>query len=188
MLYDAPLAQRFAERLLEEGIYAIGFFFPVVAKGQARIRTQMSAAHTREHLDRAIDAFTRIGGKELGVDVGRPVGRPYGDASSISAAVNSRHCPFGKSPSCNVPMATRTSRNTPMSSAASRRRICRLRPSSSTISSQAFFRRRAAGSPISPGAMRLAFDAIAHAAQFGVAGDAVDLHVVGLGPARSRDR
>ena len=66
MLYDAPLAQRFAERLLEEGIYAIGFFFPVVAKGQARIRTQMSAAHTREHLDRAIDAFTRIG-SELGV-------------------------------------------------------------------------------------------------------------------------
>lgn len=66
MLYDAPLAQRFAERLLEEGIYAIGFFFPVVAKGQARIRTQMSAAHTREHLDRAIDAFTRIG-QELGV-------------------------------------------------------------------------------------------------------------------------
>jgi glycine C-acetyltransferase len=66
MLYDAPLAQRFAERLLEEGIYAIGFFFPVVAKGQARIRTQMSAAHTREHLDRAIDAFTRIG-RELGV-------------------------------------------------------------------------------------------------------------------------
>jgi glycine C-acetyltransferase len=66
MLYDAPLAQRFAERLLEEGIYAIGFFFPVVAKGQARIRTQMSAAHTREHLDRAIDAFTRIG-HELGV-------------------------------------------------------------------------------------------------------------------------
>jgi glycine C-acetyltransferase len=66
MLYDAPLAQRFAERLLEEGIYAIGFFFPVVAKGQARIRTQMSAAHTREHLDRAIDAFTRIA-RELGV-------------------------------------------------------------------------------------------------------------------------
>ncbi len=66
MLYDAPLAQRFAQRLLEEGIYAIGFFFPVVAKGQARIRTQMSAAHTREHLDRAIDAFTRIG-HELGV-------------------------------------------------------------------------------------------------------------------------
>ena len=66
MLYDAPLAQRFAERLLEEGIYAIGFFFPVVPKGQARIRTQLSAAHTREHLDRAIDAFTRIG-RELGV-------------------------------------------------------------------------------------------------------------------------
>ena len=66
MLYDAPLAQRFAERLLEEGIYAIGFFFPVVPKGQARIRTQLSAAHTREQLDRAIDAFVRIG-RELGV-------------------------------------------------------------------------------------------------------------------------
>ena len=66
MLYDAPLAQRFAERLLEEGIYAIGFFFPVVPKGQARIRTQISAAHTREHLDQAIAAFTRIG-LELGV-------------------------------------------------------------------------------------------------------------------------
>lgn len=66
MLYDAPLAQKFAERLLEEGIYAIGFFFPVVAKGQARIRTQMSAAHSREHLDRAIAAFTKIG-HELGV-------------------------------------------------------------------------------------------------------------------------
>ena len=66
MLYDAKLAQRFAERLLEEGIYAIGFFFPVVPKDQARIRTQVSAAHTREHLDRAIDAFTRIG-RELGV-------------------------------------------------------------------------------------------------------------------------
>jgi glycine C-acetyltransferase len=66
MLYDAPLAQAFAQRLLEEGIYAIGFFFPVVAKGQARIRTQMSAAHTREHLDRAIAAFTKVG-LELGV-------------------------------------------------------------------------------------------------------------------------
>jgi glycine C-acetyltransferase len=66
MLYDAPLAQRFAARLLDEGIYAIGFFFPVVPKGQARIRTQISAAHTREHLDRAIDAFIRIG-RELGV-------------------------------------------------------------------------------------------------------------------------
>ena len=66
MLYDAPLAQAFARRLLEEGIYAIGFFFPVVPQGQARIRVQMSAAHTREHLDRAIDAFIRIG-HELGV-------------------------------------------------------------------------------------------------------------------------
>ncbi len=69
MLFDAPLAQRFAERLLEEGIYVVGFFFPVVAKGQARIRTQMSAAHTREQLDRAIDAFMRIG-RELGVIAG----------------------------------------------------------------------------------------------------------------------
>ena len=69
MLYDAPLAQKFAARLLEEGIYAIGFFFPVVPKGQARIRTQMSAAHTREHLDRAIAAFAKVG-RELGVITG----------------------------------------------------------------------------------------------------------------------
>lgn len=66
MLYHAPLAQEFAKRLLDEGIYAVGFFFPVVADGQARIRTQMSAAHTREHLDRAIDAFSKVG-RELGV-------------------------------------------------------------------------------------------------------------------------
>ena len=66
MLYDAPLAQQMAARLLEEGIYVIGFFYPVVAKGQARIRVQISAAHTQEHLDRAIDAFTKVG-KELGV-------------------------------------------------------------------------------------------------------------------------
>jgi glycine C-acetyltransferase len=66
MIYDAPLAQRMAAELLEEGIYVIGFFFPVVPKGQARIRTQMSAAHTREHLDRAIAAFTRVG-KRIGV-------------------------------------------------------------------------------------------------------------------------
>ncbi len=66
MLHDAPLAQRFAAALLDEGIYAIGFFFPVVPKGQARIRTQMSAAHTRDHLDRAIAAFVRVG-QQLGV-------------------------------------------------------------------------------------------------------------------------
>ncbi len=66
MLCEAPLAQKFAQRLLEEGIYVIGFFFPVVPKGQARIRTQMSAAHTREHLDQAIAAFTKVG-RELGV-------------------------------------------------------------------------------------------------------------------------
>ena len=66
MIGEAPLAQRFAERMLEEGIYVVGFFFPVVPKGQARIRTQMSAAHTQEHLDQCIDAFARIG-HELGV-------------------------------------------------------------------------------------------------------------------------
>ncbi len=66
MLYEAPLAQEFAKRLLDEGIYAVGFFFPVVANGQARIRTQMSAAHSREHLDKAIAAFTKVG-RELGV-------------------------------------------------------------------------------------------------------------------------
>lgn len=66
MLYDAVVAQQFAARLLEEGIYVIGFFFPVVPKGQARIRVQLSAAHTREHLDKAIAAFTKVG-RELGV-------------------------------------------------------------------------------------------------------------------------
>jgi glycine C-acetyltransferase len=66
MLYDAVLAQTMAAELLEEGIYVIGFFFPVVAKGQARIRVQLSAAHEQHHLDKAIAAFTKIG-KELGV-------------------------------------------------------------------------------------------------------------------------
>lgn len=65
MLYDAVLAQKMAARLLEEGIYVIGFFYPVVAKGQARIRVQISAAHSRAHLDKAIAAFTKVG-KELG--------------------------------------------------------------------------------------------------------------------------
>jgi|SRR5688572_23786892 len=66
MLYEATLAQEFADRLLKKGIYVIGFFFPVVAKGQARIRVQLSAAHTQHHLDKAIKAFTEVG-KELGV-------------------------------------------------------------------------------------------------------------------------
>src|SRR4249919_568756 len=66
MLYDAVLAQTMAAKLLEEGIYVIGFFFPVVAKGQARIRVQLSAAHDQRHLDKAIAAFTKIG-KELDV-------------------------------------------------------------------------------------------------------------------------
>ena len=66
MLYDAVLAQKFASRLLDKGIYAIGFFFPVVPKGQARIRVQLSAAHEQKHLDKAIDAFTKVG-RELGV-------------------------------------------------------------------------------------------------------------------------
>ena len=66
MLYDAVVAQNFAAKLLEEGIYVIGFFFPVVAKGQARIRVQLSAAHEQQHLDKAIAAFTKVG-KELKV-------------------------------------------------------------------------------------------------------------------------
>ncbi len=66
MLYDAKLSQDFATRLLEEGIYVIGFYFPVVPKGQARIRVQISAGHDRAHLDKAIAAFTKVG-KELGV-------------------------------------------------------------------------------------------------------------------------
>lgn len=66
MLYDAPLAQKFADALLGKGIYVIGFFFPVVPKGQARIRVQISAGHERAHLDRCIQAFTEVG-KELGV-------------------------------------------------------------------------------------------------------------------------
>ena len=66
MLYEAPLAQKFAEKLLEEDIYVVGFFFPVVPKGKARIRVQLSAGHTRAHLDKAITAFTKVG-KELGI-------------------------------------------------------------------------------------------------------------------------
>ena len=66
MLYDAPLAQEFAARLLDEGIYVIGFFFPVVPRGEARIRVQVSAAHELQHLDRALEAFVKVG-KNLGV-------------------------------------------------------------------------------------------------------------------------
>ncbi len=66
MLYDAPLAQEFAAKLLEEGIYVIGFFYPVVPQGKARIRVQISAGHEREHLEKAVAAFTKVG-KELGV-------------------------------------------------------------------------------------------------------------------------
>ena len=66
MLYEANLAQNFADRLLKEGIYVIGFFFPVVPKGQARIRVQLSAAQERKHLEKAVAAFTKVG-KELGV-------------------------------------------------------------------------------------------------------------------------
>lgn len=66
MLYDAKLSQTMADKLLEEGIYVIGFFYPVVPKGKARIRVQLSAAHSREHLDKAIAAFTKVG-KELEV-------------------------------------------------------------------------------------------------------------------------
>ena len=66
MLYDAKLSQKMAERLMDEGIYVIGFFYPVVPKEKARIRVQLSAAHTKEHLDKAIAAFEKVG-KELGV-------------------------------------------------------------------------------------------------------------------------
>jgi glycine C-acetyltransferase len=66
MLYDAVLAQNFADKLLTEGIYVIGFFYPVVAHGNARIRVQISAAHEREHLDACIAAFIKVG-RELGV-------------------------------------------------------------------------------------------------------------------------
>lgn len=66
MLYDAPISQKMAEKLMDEGIYVIGFFYPVVPKEKARIRVQLSAAHTKEHLDKAIAAFEKVG-KELGV-------------------------------------------------------------------------------------------------------------------------
>jgi len=66
MLYDAKLSQVMADKLLEKGIYVIGFFYPVVPKEQARIRVQLSAAHEKEHLDQAISAFTEVG-RELGV-------------------------------------------------------------------------------------------------------------------------
>jgi glycine C-acetyltransferase len=66
MLYDAKLSQDMAAKLLEEGIYVIGFYFPVVPKGEARIRVQLSAGHEREHLDKAIASFTKVG-KELNV-------------------------------------------------------------------------------------------------------------------------
>lgn len=66
MLYDAKLSQDFAARILEEGIYVTGFYYPVVPKGEARIRVQLSAAHDRKHLDHAIEAFTKVG-RELGV-------------------------------------------------------------------------------------------------------------------------
>jgi glycine C-acetyltransferase len=61
MLYDAKLSQTMADELLKKGIYVIGFFFPVVPKEKARIRVQLSAAHTKEHLDQAINAFTEVG-------------------------------------------------------------------------------------------------------------------------------
>ena len=66
MLYEAKLSQDFAAELLEEGIYVIGFYYPVVPEGQARIRVQLSAGHEKEHLDKALKAFEKTG-KELGV-------------------------------------------------------------------------------------------------------------------------
>jgi glycine C-acetyltransferase len=66
MVYDAKLSQDFANRLLDEGIYVIGFYYPVVPQGQARVRVQLSAAHDKKHLDKAIESFVKIG-KELGI-------------------------------------------------------------------------------------------------------------------------
>ena len=66
MLYDAPLSQKFAAKMAEEGIFVTGFYYPVVPKGQARIRVQLSAAHEQEHLDKAVAAFVKVG-RELGV-------------------------------------------------------------------------------------------------------------------------
>ncbi|MDB5263824.1 MAG: 2-amino-3-ketobutyrate CoA ligase [Adhaeribacter sp.] len=66
MLYEAKLTQDFAAKLLDKGIYVIGFYYPVVPQGKARIRVQLSASHTRDHLDKAIAAFTEVG-KELDV-------------------------------------------------------------------------------------------------------------------------
>jgi glycine C-acetyltransferase len=66
MLYDAKLAQQMANKLLQEGIYVIGFFFPVVPKDKARIRVQLSAAHTKQHIDKAVNAFIKVG-KELNI-------------------------------------------------------------------------------------------------------------------------
>jgi glycine C-acetyltransferase len=66
MLYDAVIAQEMAQKLLYEGVYVIGFYFPVVPKGKARIRVQLSAAHEQHHLEKAINAFVKVG-KEMGV-------------------------------------------------------------------------------------------------------------------------
>lgn len=74
MLYDSVIAQQFAAKLLEEGIYVIGFFFPVVPRGLARIRVQLSAAHETKHLDKAVAAFRKVG-KELGVVKSQPENR-----------------------------------------------------------------------------------------------------------------
>ncbi|HUK13715.1 MAG TPA: aminotransferase class I/II-fold pyridoxal phosphate-dependent enzyme, partial [Thermoanaerobaculaceae bacterium] len=71
MLYNAKLAQDVARDLFAEGIYVVGFFFPVVAKGQARIRTQLSAAHEKEHLDAAIEAFVKVGRRHGILGLGR---------------------------------------------------------------------------------------------------------------------
>ena len=82
MLYDAVLAQTFAAKLLEEGIYVIGFFFPVVAKGQARIRVQISAAHKKKHLNKAIEAFTKIGNE---LQVLKPKTKNVRDLSNVQS-------------------------------------------------------------------------------------------------------
>src|SRR3954470_6790211 len=87
MLYEATVAQDFAAKLLEEGVYVIGFFYPVVAKGLARIRVQLSAAHEQAHLDKAIAAFTTVG-KEMGVLKGQPMKGSNGTEAELEPSAD----------------------------------------------------------------------------------------------------
>jgi glycine C-acetyltransferase len=87
MLYEATVAQQFAAKLLDEGVYVIGFFYPVVAKGLARIRVQLSAAHEKQQLDKAIAAFTKVG-KEMGVLKGQPMKGSNGTEAELEPSAD----------------------------------------------------------------------------------------------------